>query len=102
MHRPTRNIWWLIIGISGLSTLGWFANTFSPENIQLLVLFFIIIAVTTFSTALFLLKIVRRSVLVTLGVVVWLLLRMVGLRELWYPLLLILCLISLEILFQKR
>jgi hypothetical protein len=29
-------------------------------------------------------------------------LRMFGLRELWYPLLLIPCLISLEILFNKR
>jgi hypothetical protein len=35
-------------------------------------------------------------------VAVWLGLRLLGLRELWYPLLLIPCLISLEILFQRR
>ena len=93
---------WLIVGISGLCLLGWFVNTFQPENILLLVLFFVIIAATVFFSSLFLFKIVRRAVLVTLGVVVWLILRLFGLREFWYPLLLIPCLISLEILFQKR
>ncbi len=102
MDRPKRNILWLILGICGLSVLGWFGNTFPPENILLLTLFFVIVTATTFFISLFLLKIVRRSVLMTLGVVIWLLLRFFGLRELWYPLLLIPCLISLEILFQKR
>lgn len=95
-------MWYLILGISGLSVLSWFIHTFRPENIYLLILFFLIIAATTLFSSLFLLKIVRRAVLVTLGVVVWLMLRLFGLRELWYPLLLIPCLISLEILFGKR
>ncbi len=102
MDRPKRNILWLILGICGLSLLGWFINTYQPENIFLLVLFFLIIAGTVFFSSLFLFKIVRRAILVTLGVIVWLTLRMFGLRDLWYPLLLIPCLISLEILFNKR
>ena len=93
---------WLILGICGLSVLGWFGNTYQPENIQRLVLFFSIVAVTAFFFSLFLFKIVRRAVLVTLGVIIWLLIRLLGLREFWYPLLLIPCLISLEILFNKR
>ena len=92
----------LIFAISGLCVLGWFMNSFPPENIYFLIIFFAIIAGTTFFTSLFLFKIVRRAVLVTLGVVVLLLIRMFGLRDLWYPLLLVPCLISLEILFQKR
>ena len=92
----------LIVGISGLCLLGWFINTFQPVNITLLIIFFLMISTITFFSSLFVLKIVRRSVLVTLGIVVWLLLRMFGLREIWYPLLLLPCLISLEILFQKR
>lgn len=102
MHRPKRNILWLILGMCGLSILGWFVNTFPPENVLLLILFFVIIAATSFFFSLFLFKIVRRAVLVTAGVIVWLTLRFLGLRNLWYPLLLIPCLISLEILFQKR
>ncbi len=88
--------------MSGLSVLGWFINTIPPEHIVLLVLFFVIIAATTFFSSLFIFKIVRRAVLVTIGMVVWFGLRLLGLRELWYPLLLIPCLISLEILFQRR
>jgi hypothetical protein len=102
MDRPKWNILWLIVGVCGVSVLGWFVNTFPPENILFLVLFFVIIATTVFFSSLFIFKIVRRAVLVTLGVVVWLTLRLLGLRELWYPLLLIPCLISLEILFQRR
>jgi len=66
------------------------------------VLFFLIIAATIFFSSLFLFKIVRRATLVTFGIVVWLLLRLLGLRDWYYPILLLPVLISLEILFQKR
>ncbi len=92
----------IIIAISGVSLLGWFVNTFTPDTILRLVLFFLIVAVITFFSSLFVLKNVRRASLVTLGVVIWLMLRLFGLREIWYVLLLIPCLISLEILLQKR
>jgi len=95
-------MWYLIIGISFLSVLSWFVNTFPPENIPFLILFFVIVGTTTFFFSLFVFKIVRRALLVTLGVVIWLLLRLLGLRDFYYPLLLIPILISLEILFQKR
>jgi len=101
-ERSTRNIWWLILGISGLSVLGWFINTFSPDSVQMITLFFVIIAATAFFSSLFVFKIVRRAVLVTMGVVVWLVLRLVGLRDWYYPILLIPILISLEILLEKR
>lgn len=102
MDRPKRNVWWLIVGISGLSLLGWFANTFTPGNFWGVVLFFVIVAATTFFSSLFILKIVRRAILVTIGVTIWLILRLLGLRDWYYPILLIPILISLEILFQKR
>jgi len=95
-------MWYAILGISGLSLLGWYANTFGPDSFLRLVLFFVIVGLTTFFSSLFFLKIVRRAALVTLGVLVWLVLRLFGLREIWYPMLLVLCLISLEILLQKR
>jgi len=102
MHRQRHNIWHLIVGISGLSVLGWFINSMTPDSIPTIALFMFILSVTVFFSSLFLLKIVRRAALVTLGVLVWLILRLLGLREFWYPLLLIPCLISLEMLFQKR
>ena len=102
MERQKRNAWWLIVGISGLSILGWFINTFPPDSFETISLFFLIIAATTFFSFLFVFKIVRRATLVTLGVMVWLLLRLVGLRDWYYPVLLIPVLVSLEILFQSR
>lgn len=102
MNKPARNIWYLILGISGLSVLGWFVNTFTPDSFGEISLFFVIIAATTFFTSLFLLKIVRRAILVTLGIVVWLLLRLLGLRDWYYPVLLLPILISLEILLRTR
>lgn len=102
MNRPSRNIWWLILGISGLSVLGWFINTYQPDSVEMVALFFLIITAITFFSSLFIFKIVRRAVLIIAGVIVWLLLRLVGLRDWYYPVLLIPVLISLEILFQKR
>ena len=102
MERPKRNIWWLVVAVCGLSVLGWFINSFSPDNFMFALLFFIIIGVTTFFASLFLLKIVRRAILLTMGVLIWLFLRLLGLRDFYYPLLLVPVLISLEILLRSR
>lgn len=95
-------MWPLILAISGLSILGWFVNTFTPDTFFRMAFFFLIAAITTFFFSLSILKIVRRAVLVALGVVILLLLRFLGLRDWYYPILLIPVLISLEILLQKR
>jgi hypothetical protein len=95
-------MWSLILGISGLSLLGWFINTFTPDSFWVIALFFLIVGATTYFCSLFIFKIVRRAVLITLGVVVWLLLRFVGLRDWYYPVLLVPVLISLEVLFKNR
>lgn len=92
----------LIIGISGISLLGWFVNSFSPDSVWMIALFFVILCASTFFISLFFLKKVSRAAILTLGVAVWLALRFLGLRELYYPILLIPILISLEILLQNR
>ncbi len=102
MHRRQQNFWWLFIGIIGISILGWFTNTFSPEKIIFRALFFLIIFITTTSLSFYVLNNVRRSVLISIGLVSFLLLRMAGLRELFYVILLLASLISLEVFFQKR
>lgn len=102
MMKPERNIWWLIIGICGLSVLGWFTSTVSPANFLMVILLFVIIGVTIFFSSLFLLKIVRRAALVTFGVMIWLVLRLLGLRDYYYPVLLVPVLISLEMLLRTR
>jgi hypothetical protein len=93
---------WLVVGITGLSLLGWFVNTYPPDSFIRILIFFAILGGTTFCISFFFLKIVRRATIITVGVIVWLLLRYLGLRDWYYPLLLLPILISLEMLFQKR
>lgn len=103
LHGHTNhNVIWLIIGICGLSGLGWLINTQDPDFIVPLGAFFLLISVTAFSLTLFITNIVRRSVLVGGGVFVFFLLRFLGLRDLYYAVLLLACLISLEVYMQKR
>ena len=93
---------WLIAAISGLCALGWLVNTQEPNRPIIYSLFFSIIFCITYSIAFFLTNIVRRSLILASGVVGFFLLRLVGLREPIYILLLGSCLISLELYLQKR
>ncbi len=94
-------MWRLIVGITGLSVLGWFVNSQSPDSVGMIALFFLIIAVTLYFFSVFVLHRARSAALVTFGIVIWLFLRLIGLREWYYPLLLIPILISLEVLLRN-
>lgn len=101
MQNP-RNYLWLIIGICGISGLGWLINSFDPNYLLPLVLFFLLLFITIFSLSFFITNIVRRSILIGSGVFVFSLLRFFGLREWYYALLLIVCLILIELSFQNQ
>jgi len=99
--KKERNTWWLILAISGISTLAWFTNTYTPQGSMSLV-FFILIFFTTVTFGLFISNNIRRSLLFSFGIVGFLLLRLLGLREFFYPLLLVASLVSLEVYLNKR
>lgn len=102
MYRPHRSVWWLIIGISGISGLAWFANTYTPDSWQMIIFFITLIAVIILSLLLFFLNNVRHVLLITGGLLILLVLRYLGLREIIYPLLLVASLLSLELMLRKR
>lgn len=102
MVRPHRSVWWLVIGISGISALAWFANTYTPDSWQKIASFFALITVILTSLLLYFLNNVRHILLITGGMLVLLILRLVGLREIIYPLLLVASLLSLELMLRKR
>jgi len=77
-------------------------NSFDPNYILPLVLFFLLLFITAFSVTYFLTNIVRRSFLTGGGVFVFFLLRFLGLREWYYVVFLGICLIFVELSFQKR
>lgn len=111
MVEPLRNrlhghvyhdIKWLIVGICGLSILGWLINTHDPDSFVSLGVFFLILFITISSIAYFVTNIVRRSFLIGGGVFGLFFLRLLELRQPYYIILLIACIISLELYFQKR
>jgi hypothetical protein len=101
IHKD-RDVKWLIVGVCGLSGLGWLMNTQDPSYLIPLSTFFVILFITAYSVSYFITNIVRRSLLIGSGVFVYFLLRFLGLREIWYVILLLICLISLELYSQKR
>lgn len=102
MHFPHRSILWLIAAISGISALAWFTNTYTPDSWQLVIIFFALITLITGSLLLYFLKNARHVLLITGGLLILLVLRFFGLREIIYPLLLIASLFSLELMLRKR
>lgn len=102
MHRSHRSVWWLIISITGISAMAWLVNTYTPNSWQLITIFFALIVTIITSLLLYLLNNVRHILLVTGGLLILLLLRLLGLREIIYPLLLVASLLSLELMLRKR
>lgn len=102
MHHSYRSVWFLIIGISAISGSAWFANTYTPDSWQKVVIFFIFAAAIILSLLLYILNNVRHVLLITGGLLILLFLRLLGLREIIYPLLLLACLVSVELMLRKR
>lgn len=101
MRTKPRNPWWLVLGISGISLVAWFVNAYLPDTALRIAYFFIIFFATSFFLSQFLLNNMRRAVLVSLGLSIFLLLRLLGLREPLYGVLLLSSLISLGLLIKR-
>jgi len=101
-NADNKNPSWLIIGFIGISILGWLEKSFDPDSFIIMMMFFIILFLTSVSFTYFATNIVRRSIIIGSGVFGFFLLRYLQLREPFYVLLLVACLISLELYYQKR
>lgn len=93
---------WVLIAVIGICILGWIMHFTDPDTLIFLILFFISVAIVVYSFSFIVTNTIRRSCLITIGIVGILLLRMFNLRDIYYPALLAGCLISLELYFQKQ
>lgn len=100
--RSPRNPTYVFLAILGLCILAWFVHTYPPLTIFQIGFFLIIQFLTSFFFFVFLLKIPRRAVLISIGISGLLMLRLLGLTEYWYLILFVAILISLELMLQKR
>lgn len=92
----------IVIVVTAVSTLAWFVNSYAPDSWQRIAIFFSLMTVIIASFLLSILNNVRHVTLITLGVMIILVLRILGLREIIYPLLLVATLLSIELMLRKR
>ena len=100
-HAPERNILHLFLFLVYASALGWFINSYPPEMFWQFIGFFLLFGLAAFFLFLFILVQTRRAALVSIGLTTLLILRSLQLRHPLYPVLLLLCLISVEYTFLK-
>lgn len=96
------NVAWLLLAITGVSAVGWMMHSVYPDSPVTISFFFVLIAITVFSGLYYLTNDTRRSILLCCGVLIFLFLRLIGLRDTYYVALLGGCIFSLELYFQKR
>lgn len=101
-QKTERNAWFLIAGITAISGIGWLIHTFAPTRWYLIVVFYLLVFLAIAATFLFILNNVRRSLLLGCGGALFLILRQLELRSIFYVLLLIALLLSLELYLRKR
>jgi cell division protein FtsW (lipid II flippase) len=102
MGRSQSFIPYLFAEISLMSALGWFINAYTPDSWQSVGVFFAILA-AIIATGLGYFQInTRQTALITGGIILMLYLRYLGLREIFYPLLLAATLVSIELMLRKR
>jgi hypothetical protein len=101
-RRVEHHIYWLFIAVVLISGLGWFTNTFNPDRLYLMVIFFLLIFVILFSLVMYILNNVRRGILCGLGIVIFLILRYLGLRDFYFPTFLFILLILLDLYLSKK
>lgn len=99
--KKERNIPALLVGLCGLSTLGWLMHSFAPDGIRIS-LFFTLVFTVTAAFSFFVARSRRQAVLAGVGVSTLFFLRLIGLREPLYVILLFASLISLEVYLKKR
>jgi len=101
-HKPARNPYLLISGVSGYILLAGFVNVFPPDNAWKISLFIIIFSVSSGLIVQYLFRTMQQSLLLGTGLALFLILRIFGLRSPIYAVLLLVCILSLELTLRKQ
>ena len=103
MHlRQKRKLGWLILGLTGLASLAFWVYFFSPDKLLTLIVFYLLVGLSSFFLVLFILNHRRRAVLISCGLVLFLFMRQLELRQPIYLLLILATLVSLELYAWKK
>jgi len=110
MHKRTKYLWILIVGLLSFGALGYLALNYSPsENISLISnhlslipVFLLLLFILIFSLTTFILNNSRRGFLLGLLLVSYLILRLNGLISPFFAILLLLLFGGIELFFVKH
>jgi len=91
-----RNINYLIFAIVALCGLAWFVNCISPDVLWLQAIFYVILGIITFCLSMFIFASNKEALLISIGTIIYFLLRSLNLRHPLYLILLIALLISIN------
>ena len=85
-----------------LCGLAWFINSVSPDILWMQAIFYAILGIITFCLSMFIFASKKEAVLISLGTIVYFLLRSLNLRHPLYLILLIAVLYSTSVYYNKR
>jgi len=92
---------WFLASLIFISGLGAYVNLLSPQSTIAVAGLLLIIAGIIFCCGMFLTKSIRRALLYATGVIIYLTLRFIGLREWYFPLLLSITVLSTDAYFTR-
>lgn len=97
-----RNINYLIFAIVGLCALASFISIVPPETIIVQYIFYAILEIIMFCLSMFIFASKKEALLISIGSIVYFLLRFLNLRHPLYLILLISCCVSIQIMISKK
>jgi hypothetical protein len=100
-HAP-RNPVLLILGVSGFVVLSAFINIFAPEGLWQIGLFVCVFSVSSGVILQYIFRRTQQSVILGFAIAIFLILRLFGLRNPLYLILLLACVLALELTMRKR
>ncbi len=98
--KKERNPLILFLGLTGLIVMSAYVNIFPPDSLTHILIFLVILAVSLGLLCSYVFRKTRHTVLITLGVMLYLVLRYFGLRHPLYAVLLFASIIALEYLWK--
>ena len=101
-HKRERNPVLLCLGVSGLIGLSAYVNAFPPDSPFILAGFFSLLATSIGLMGAYVFRRTRHAVLLAVGLSLYLFLRYLGLRQVFYVILLIASIIALEYLWKEN
>jgi|GEM_PF-722723 len=101
-HKVQRNPFILFTGLTGLIGIAAYVNIVSPDSLIALAGFFLLFIIAATSLLLYILQHTRHALLISAGTTIYLILRLLGLRQPLYAVLLLASIIALEYLWKDQ